>query len=54
MTQDIRQQIDELVNRAWALHDKAKTEQEREKYRLDVMNLLSQLPENEVVLRIVQ
>lgn len=49
-----REQIEDLVNQAWELHDKAKTKEEAERYKLDVLDLLSRLPENEERLRIMQ
>lgn len=54
MNQIIREEIEKLVNRAWKLHDNAKTEEEREAYKTDIMELLSKLPENVEILRIVQ
>lgn len=50
----IREQIEELVNDAWELHDKAVTHEEAERYKLDILELLSKLPENEERLRIMQ
>lgn len=54
MSMQIRQKIEDLVNEAWDLHDKANSPQEAEEYKKDIMELLSKLPENEERLRIVQ
>jgi mRNA-degrading endonuclease RelE of RelBE toxin-antitoxin system len=54
MNTQIREQIEQLVDEAWELHDKARTAGEAEKYRLHIMELLSRLPENEERLRVVQ
>jgi hypothetical protein len=49
-----REAIEQLVDEAWDLHDTAKTREEAERFKLDVLNLLSKLPENEERLRIMQ
>lgn len=54
MNSSIREAIEKLVNEAWELHDLAKTREEAEKYKMDVLELLSKLPENEERLRIMQ
>lgn len=54
MSPQIREQIEALVDTAWELHDKAKSKKEQERYKLEVLDLLSRLPENEERLKIVQ
>lgn len=54
MTTDMRNQIEELVDQAWELHDQATTKAEKDQYTMDVMELLSKLPENVEILKIVQ
>jgi hypothetical protein len=54
MSPQIREQIENLVNEAWELHDQATTEDLREKLKTDIFELLSRLPENVEHLKIMQ
>lgn len=54
MTQEMRTEIETLIDQAWDLHDSAQTEVEKEMYKSDILELLSKLPENVEILRIMQ
>jgi ArsR family metal-binding transcriptional regulator len=46
--------IHTLVDEAWAKYDLANSPEEKEKYKLAVLDLLSHLPENELHLSTMQ
>lgn len=55
MSPQIREQIEELVNEAWDIHDRdTTTEAQKEKLKTDIFELLSRLPENVEHLKIMQ
>lgn len=51
MTNEMRMQLEELIDQAWELHDQAQTKEEKEVYAADIMNFLSKLPENELIVK---
>lgn len=54
MTTDMRNQLEQLIDQAWDLHDQAETQEEKEMFKTDIMELLSKLPENVEILKIMQ
>lgn len=54
MTNEMRRDLEDLINDAWDLYDQAQTESEKQVYTLEAMELLSQLPENAAILKIMQ
>jgi hypothetical protein len=51
MTQMMREQIEELIETAWELHDSTSCELAQAEYAADIMKLLAQLPENELLVK---
>ena len=54
MSNAMREEIEELVDTAWDLYDQASCPKVKEQYTMDIMELLSNLPENVAILKIVQ
>lgn len=54
MTKEMRLELEDLINQAWELHDNANTDTEKEMLKIDIMELLSKLPENVEIIKIMQ
>lgn len=54
MTHEMRTELETLIDQAWELHDQSQSEMEKEAYKSDIMELLSKLPENMAILKIMQ